>query len=66
MFDLELEWTEGVGGGERPHPPLCPSFWPSLTPLEQISFSSQPELASNCFPSLVEEYFKIEARTKFA
>ena len=52
MFDLQLEWTVGVGGGGRekkktplPHTHPSPYFWPSTAPLVQIYFSPQPSAA---------------------
>ena len=55
MSDQELEWTGEEGAGKckkqfelpsLPSPSFCsPSFWPSLTPLEQIYFSSQASAA---------------------
>ena len=58
MFDLQLEWTVGVGDGGRekkkqktkkkkplPHTHPSPYFWPSTAPLVQIYFSPQPSAA---------------------
>ena len=44
MFDLQLEWTVGVGGGGKgfPHPYRPLYFWPWTAPLVQIYFSPQP------------------------
>ena len=44
MFDLELEWTEGVGGGERPHPPFSALLFDRYSP-PWNKFLSLPSLS---------------------